>query len=235
MEQVLPQISELVDILSIDTNGYIVPELISLIATWRFPSSGMLLKNSLCGREQGGAFSLLASVDGDRKKLDKILLWIAGSQADSGMRAKSPLELVNYALRMESVSSIVAHRIAPLVGLPHQSLVDLLIALGLNGPLTRKVKIVEYSSEGGSPFLSNFALLDKLNPISSRGESIGQLRDFLQAAAESFVTTQASISLDTVKRSKSTTLSFTCPGKPHAKKVLILPKDIKEFAEEAFR
>lgn len=234
MEHVLPRYEHEIDILSIDTNGYITPELVSLIASWNYPNSGILLKNALCGREQGSSLELLAAVDGDRKTLDRILLRIAGSQSKVGGAGKSPLELVKHALRMEAVSTDLAKKIAPTVGLSEELLVDLFTAIGLGGPLTKMVKIVEYSSENDSPFLSNFALLERLDPEASNSESICHLRSLLQGGADALASSGYSLSLEKLKKSNNCRVTLRNSVNGSKIKITITPQELTSLSERSF-
>lgn len=167
IEEILPRIEQEtpIDIISLDTNGYMTPELFEMVVSWRMPNQGILLKNALCGREQGAASELLRAAGGDRRELDRMLLRLAGTQLNQTLQIHDMPALVVTARRIETVCRCVAEAVSAHTGNNADKVADLLMTYAYGG-MTRVVdtRQFEYSSSGGSPFLSSFALLERGAP-----------------------------------------------------------------------
>jgi hypothetical protein len=167
IEEILPRIEQEtpIDIVSLDTNGYMTPELFEMVVSWCMPNQGILLKNALCGREQGAASELLRAAGGDRRELDRILLRLAGTQLNQTLQIYDMPALVVAARRIETLCRCVAEALSAHTGNSAEEVADLLMSYAYGG-MTRVVaaRQFEYSSSGGSPFLSSFALLERSAP-----------------------------------------------------------------------
>jgi superfamily II DNA or RNA helicase len=152
-----------IDIISLDTNGYMTPELFEMVVSWRMPQQGMLLKNALCGREQGEAAALLEAAGNDRRELDRILLRLAGTQLHQTLQIHDMPALIVAARHIEAVCRCVAEVLNSKTGHLLDDLTSLLMSYACGAHVRiREKHQFDYQTAGCSPFLSTFALLERL-------------------------------------------------------------------------
>lgn len=162
MEDIVPRLRPL-DFLSIDSNSYLPPTIFKMLIELNFEHRVMILKNTLCQREQGEARDLLALLNGKREKLDETLFSLIGSDAYNQLKEESLIGIVKRVQGIEAKLPALAERLGKSFDLQQtrEVIVNALRIFALHSPKIIRRQQSTYQSAKGSPFLSTFAVLEK--------------------------------------------------------------------------
>jgi hypothetical protein len=202
MEQILPTLSPGVDIISYDTNSNTGLEFIKMLMSWQMPSSAIVLKNSLCGRESGERKAILEGDADKRKRLDNVLLYLAGSNLDQTLECKDIVATVKEAGRIIKLADLVSDKLSRTLNLERPRLFTYLAALGCGGGEVCLSEQFQYQSAHGSPFLSTFAVLKRPTDSLLTKESMTNIAALLREVGKGSEFDSAKIQI-TVKSANS--------------------------------
>jgi hypothetical protein len=195
MEQILPTLSPGVDIISYDTNSNTGLEFIKMLMSWQMPSSAIVLKNSLCGRESGERKAILEGDADKRKRLDNVLLYLAGSNLDQTLECKDIVATVKEAGRIIKLADLVSDKLSRTLNFERPRLFTYLAALGCGGGEVCLSEQFQYQSAHGSPFLSTFAVLKRPTESLLTKESMTNIAALLREVGKGSEFDSAKISI----------------------------------------
>lgn len=182
LEQVLPHMDTVFDIVSADPDGYLTGTLFNMFLTLKLSDRAMVLKNTLSQREKGDAKNLILEAGGDRSYLDAFLVKLVSTadlHAHGMYRGPDAVKVASFT---RVAARAIADRLSDKIDVSPERLRDLIGEVYLGSPHIKGFDQVRYISPGGSPFLSSFAVIEKWNNEQRGGDAATKLRSCIGAS-----------------------------------------------------
>jgi len=179
IETMLPQLDVPFDIISIDPNGYITPEMVTMFLKLPVNSHSLISMNTLGQREKGDSINLLNFFGGIRGNLQKALLKLIATEGKHPTKNWDGKNALLLASQVRHGARVLSSIFESEFKVDKRAMTEFLGELYFGSPHLQSIDQYTYIGKGGSRFHSTFAALSPWDIDLRESDASQTLRSIL--------------------------------------------------------